>query len=110
MILWEEREFGLNHRGFRADNLDSGGQVLSVANPAVAAVRPASNGRASADSAPRRAQVGKSLIDSYVIGKLSLWMRRWTRTRDISRGAGEPARSTRVEGTGRGVAQPQHDD
>jgi hypothetical protein len=110
MILWAEREYDLDLCESRAHHLDSGGQVLSVANPAVAAVRPASNGRISADSAPRRAQVGEFLVDNYVIRKLSVFLRRWTRTCDISCRAGEPARSVRVESTGRGVAQSQHDD
>lgn len=110
MILSEERESGSNHRGFRADHLDSGGQVLSVANPAVAAVRPASNGRISTDSAPRRAQVGESLVDEYQGRKLSNSLYRWTRTCDISCRTSESARNIGAEGTGRGVAQSQHDD
>lgn len=40
----------------------SGGQVASVANPAVAAVRPSSNGRVSSGSAPRRTPIGKPMI------------------------------------------------
>jgi hypothetical protein len=110
MILWEEREYDLDLPELRADRLDSGGQVLSVANPAVAAVRPASNGRISADSAPRRAQVGEFLVDVYLVMELSHSMRRWTRTCDISCRTGESERSIGVEGTGRGVAQSQHDD
>lgn len=44
----------------------SGGQVASVANPAVAAVRPASNGRVSASggAAPRRTPIGESTFSS----------------------------------------------
>jgi hypothetical protein len=96
MIRSGGREFGLD-LGVKciADGRGRGGQVASVANPAVAAVRPSSNGRVSATggAAPRRTPIGMSLFQFVLFGIVTdhrLFGRRWTGACSIRNNAGEP--------------------